>query len=61
MDSRAQRQAAERMANARLGMLNRQLGMAEQDYASRAPLRNNALQQLGTLAQRPMSSAIYGG
>ena len=61
LDSRAQRHAAERMANARLDLYNRQLGMAEQDYNSRAPLRNSALQRLGTLASRPPVSSIYGG
>jgi hypothetical protein len=61
LDSRAQRQAAERMSNSRLDLYNRQLGMAEQDYASRAPLRNTALERLGTLMQRPSPNAIYGG
>lgn len=60
LDSRAQRKAAERMANSRLDLYNRQLGLAEQDYQSRAPLRNAALQQLGTLAGRPVRSSIYG-
>jgi hypothetical protein len=61
LDSRAQRKAAERMANAQLGIRQGQLDMAEQDYASRAPLRNAALQKLGTLATRPMGSTVYGG
>lgn len=61
LDSRAQRHAAERMANARLGVNTQQLNMAEQDYASRAGLRQSALQRLGTLAATPPRSSIYGG
>ena len=61
LDSRAQRHAAERMANAKLGVNTQQLNMAEQDYNSRAPLRQAALSRLGALAAQPPRSSIYGG
>lgn len=61
LDSRAQRHAAERMANARLGVNQEQLRMAEDDYNSRAGLRNTALSRLGALAAKPPVSSIYGG
>ena len=53
------RKASEQMANAQLQLRNRQLGMAEQDYASRAPLRNTAFQRLGQMASGPMGSSVY--
>lgn len=61
LDSRAQRHAAERMANARLGVNQQQLRMAEDEYNSRAPLRNAALTRLGALAAKPPVSSLYGG
>jgi hypothetical protein len=58
LGARSQRAAQERFNNANLQMRTRQLGMAEDEYASRAPLRTQALAKL---TQRKPGGSIFGG
>lgn len=60
LDARKQNAASDRFNNSRMDLLRGQLGMAEQDYAARAPIRNAAYGRLAKLASGPIGSSIYG-
>lgn len=57
LDRRSTRKANERFQNASLNMRTKQLGMAEDSYAERAPLRSQAISRLG----RMRGASIFGG
>jgi hypothetical protein len=59
LGDRAQRKSAEEFGNAQLALRQKQLGMAEQDYAARAPMRSSAFERLGQMAKGPMGSSVY--
>jgi hypothetical protein len=58
LGARSQRRTQERLANSQLQLRTRQLGMAEDEYASREPLRKQALARLGNMKT---GSSIFGG
>lgn len=60
LDARNQQKSAADFNNQMLDLKREQLDMAKQDYASRAPLRNTAIQRLGAMASGPLGSSIYG-
>ncbi len=59
LGDRAQRKSAERFANAQLGLRQRQLDLAEEDFSTRAPLRSAAFSRLGSIARGPIGSSVY--
>lgn len=59
LDARSQSKNAAQFGNEQLKLRQHQLDMAEQDYASRAPLRQSVMARLGSMASGPMGSSIY--
>lgn len=58
-DARNQAKQGAAFNNAQLDLRKQQLAQAQQDYASRAPLRNTAISRLGQMASQPMGSSVF--
>lgn len=55
------RQANERLGNAQLRMNERGMGLAEQNYAARQPMRDMAMKKLSQIGAKGSGSTIFGG